>query len=78
MADAFGPKFSRLRHALGLSQLDMANALGVSAAYANDVEHDRRGPTVRLVKAICKLINADQDVAERWHRHGARAKGWDV
>lgn len=60
----FGEKMRQLRKAKGVSQKQMAGALGVSAAYLSALEHGRRGrPTWPLVQKIIGYFNIIWDEA---------------
>ena len=61
----FGVRLRQLRDERGMSLKDMAEALGVSAAYLSALEHGRRGrPTHAMVVAICALLNIIWDEAD--------------
>lgn len=61
----FGQKIRELRQGKGVSQKDMAEALGVSAAYLSALEHGRRGiPTWPMVQKIIGYFNIIWDDAE--------------
>jgi transcriptional regulator with XRE-family HTH domain len=61
----FGEKMRELRAAKGVSQKDMAEALGVSAAYLSALEHGKRGvPNWALVQKIVGYFNVIWDEAE--------------
>ncbi len=61
----FGSKMRQLRAARGVTQKEMAEALGVSAAYLSALEHGRRGrPTFMLVERIIGYFNVIWDDAE--------------
>ena len=61
----FGVRLRQLRQERGMSLKDMADALGVSAAYLSALEHRRRGrPTHAMVVAICALLNIIWDEAD--------------
>lgn len=61
----FGEKMRQLRNAKGVSQKQMAAALGVSAAYLSALEHGRRGrPSWPLVQKIIGYFNVIWDEAE--------------
>ena len=68
----------RLRSDYDLSQRGLAEILGVSGGYMNDVEHGRRLPTVKMVTRICGYLWLHGPKARAWHYAGARAHGWDV
>jgi transcriptional regulator with XRE-family HTH domain len=61
----FGEKLRALRNERGVSQKDMAEAIGVSAAYLSALEHGRRGaPTWTLIQKIIGYFNVIWDDAE--------------
>ena len=61
----FGEKLRLLRRQRGVSQKDMALAIGVSAAYLSALEHGRRGrPTWATVQKIIGYFNIIWDEAE--------------
>jgi transcriptional regulator with XRE-family HTH domain len=65
----FGIKLRQLRAARGIKLMDMADALGVSAAYLSALEHGRRGrPTHAMVVAICAQLNIIWDEADELMR----------
>jgi transcriptional regulator with XRE-family HTH domain len=60
-----GEKLRELRRRKGVSQKEMAAALGVSAAYLSALEHGRRGvPTWVLQQKIIGYFNIIWDDAE--------------
>ncbi len=60
-----GERLRDLRRAKGVSQKEMAAALGVSAAYLSALEHGRRGvPTWVLLQKIIGYFNIIWDDAE--------------
>ena len=60
-----GLKLRELRRKKGVSQKEMATALGVSAAYLSALEHGRRGvPTWVLLQKIIGYFNIIWDDAE--------------
>jgi len=71
----FGEKLRHLRKAKGVSQKEMAAALGVSAAYLSALEHGRRGaPSWALVQKTLGYFNIIWDEAEEleqlaWSSH---------
>ena len=71
----FGEKLRQLRHAKGVSQKEMAAALGVSAAYLSALEHGRRGaPSWPLVQKTIGYFNIIWDEVEEleqlaWSSH---------
>jgi transcriptional regulator with XRE-family HTH domain len=61
----FGARLRDLRRAKGVSQKEMAAALGVSAAYLSALEHGRRGrPTWAFVQKVIGYFNIIWDEAE--------------
>lgn len=61
----FGERLRALRSERGVSQKDMAAAIGVSAAYLSALEHGRRGaPTWTLIQKIIGYFNVIWDDAE--------------
>src|SRR5262249_38999090 len=65
----FGVRLRQLRAERGISLKQMAEALGVSAAYLSALEHGRRGrPTHAMVVAICAHLNIIWDEADELHR----------
>jgi transcriptional regulator with XRE-family HTH domain len=65
----FGAKMRALRRERGISQKDMAAALGVSPAYLSALEHGRRGaPNWATVQKIIGYFNVIWDDAEELER----------
>ena len=65
----FGEKIRALRRQRGVSQRQMAEALGVSAAYLSALEHGRRGrPSWPMVQKIIGFFNIIWDDAEELQR----------
>ncbi|HXQ53245.1 MAG TPA: helix-turn-helix domain-containing protein [Stellaceae bacterium] len=65
----FGVRLRQLRAERGIALKDMAEALGVSAAYLSALEHGRRGrPTHAMVVAICAQLNIIWDEADELAR----------
>jgi len=48
----FGDRVRRLRKAQGITQLELAELLGVGRSYLSQVERGKRDPGLRLVKSI--------------------------
>ena len=60
-----GEKLRALRREKGVSQKEMAEAIGVSAAYLSALEHGRRGvPTWPLLQKIIGYFNVIWDDAD--------------
>ncbi|WP_376702615.1 helix-turn-helix domain-containing protein [Mesorhizobium sp. ISC25] len=65
----FGERLRVLRSERGVSQKDMAKAIGVSAAYLSALEHGRRGaPSWTLIQKIIGYFNIIWDDAEELAR----------
>ncbi|ESX80309.1 helix-turn-helix domain-containing protein [Mesorhizobium sp. M0027] len=65
----FGEKLRVLRNERGVTQKDMAKAIGVSAAYLSALEHGRRGaPSWTLIQKIIGYFNIIWDDAEELAR----------
>lgn len=61
----FGEAIRQLRERKGVSQKDMAQALGVTPAYLSALEHGRRGkPTFDLLQRIAGYFNIIWDEAD--------------
>jgi phosphoenolpyruvate phosphomutase len=58
----FGAYLRSLRLSRGIGLRELARQLGISAPYLSDLEKDKRGaPTVDLVRAIVKILDADSE-----------------
>lgn len=69
MVTPFGERLRALRAERGVTQKDMAAAIGVSAAYLSALEHGRRGaPTWTLIQKIIGYFNIIWDDAEELAR----------
>lgn len=65
----FGTKMRDLRAKKGVTQKEMATALGISPAYLSALEHGRRGaPSWPLVQKIVGYFNVIWDEAEELQR----------
>ncbi len=65
----FGEKMRELRKRQGVTQTQMAEALGVSSAYLSALEHGRRSrPSWYLVQGINQFFNLIWDEAEEIER----------
>lgn len=68
----FGERMRLLRAQKGVSQKEMAAALGVSPAYLSALEHGRRGmPSWPLIQKIVGYFNVIWDDAEELERLAA-------
>ena len=54
-----GHKIRRLRSELGLTQSDMAAAIGISPSYLNLIEHNQRPVTVALLFKLGQSFDVD-------------------
>lgn len=65
----FGEKVRALREAKGVSQKQMADALGVSGAYLSALEHGNRGrPAPGMIMQICDYFGLIWDDGEELKR----------
>jgi len=65
----FGQKMRDLRDAKGITQKDMAQALGVSGAYLSALEHGNRGrPGPGMIMHICDYFDLIWDDSEELKR----------
>lgn len=65
----FGLRLRELRREKGVSQKEMAEALGVSAAYLSALEHGQRGiPTWVMIQKMIGYFNIIWDEAEEFGR----------
>ncbi len=65
----FGARLRSLRAERGVSQKEMAKALGVSAAYLSSLEHGHRGkPSWAMVQNVIGYFNVIWDEAEELER----------
>lgn len=65
----FGEKMRGLRENKGVTQKDMAKALGVSGAYLSALEHGNRGrPSSGLIMQICDYFGLIWDDSEELKR----------
>lgn len=49
---AFGDRIRRLRKKRGVTQVELADLVGVGRSYLSQVEHGKRDPGLRLIKAL--------------------------
>ena len=65
----FGERLRELRREKGVTQREMAAAIGVSAAYLSALEHGRRGmPAWPLLQKITGYFNIIWDEADQLHK----------
>lgn len=63
MAKTFGgARLRRLREDRGISQIDLARQLNISASYLNQIEHDSRPLTVPVLMRITEFFGIDPTV----------------
>ena len=68
----FGEHLRRLRRKKGVTQQDMADAIGVSQAYLSALEHGKRGqPSWPLLQSIAGYFNIIWDEAEALQKAAA-------
>ena len=68
----FGEHLRRLRRKKGVTQQDMADAIGVSQAYLSALEHGKRGqPSWPLLQSITGYFNIIWDEAEALQKAAA-------
>jgi transcriptional regulator with XRE-family HTH domain len=68
----FGERIRALRRERGVTQGEMAKALGISSAYLSALEHGRRGrPTWQMLQRIIGYLNVIWDDAEELERLSA-------
>lgn len=58
---SFGKKLTELRQLKNLSQVDMAQALGIAKSTYHGYENDKREPDIQKIKAICKTLEVSSD-----------------
>ena len=61
-----GEKFKSIRRALVLSQIELANDLGVVQSYISQIESGDREPSLSLIK----LLKLHYSINEHWWNHG--------
>lgn len=70
----FGARLRELRAERGMSQKEMAAAVGVSAAYLSALEHGHRGvPSWALLQRIIACLNVIWDDADELQRLALRS-----
>ena len=71
----FGERMREMREERGVTQKEMAAALGVSPAYLSALEHGRRGvPSWPLIQKIVGYFNVIWDEAEDLQRLAAASR----
>jgi transcriptional regulator with XRE-family HTH domain len=60
---AFGKETRKLRIDRGVSLMDMADQLGVSAAFVSSVETGRKNPPEEFVAQVSKVLKLDKNKA---------------
>lgn len=74
----FAEMLATVRGSLGKTQAAMANDLGISPQYLNDLERGRRSPSVAVVDRICTYLGRGPAGVREWHIAGAAAHGWKL
>ncbi|TCD15996.1 helix-turn-helix domain-containing protein [Oricola cellulosilytica] len=70
----FGKRLRQIRAERGISQKEMAKAVGVSAAYLSALEHGHRGlPSWALLQRIIAYLNVIWDDADELQRLALRS-----
>ena len=60
---SFGEKVAEQRKKLGLSQKELAQKVGISPQYLNDIEHGKRNPdSDALIEKLAKALQLDNAV----------------
>ena len=54
---AFGERLQEVRRAAGLTQEDLAQALGVTRQTINVIENDKYDPTLGLAMRLARFLN---------------------
>lgn len=62
---SFGALLQSARKARGLSQSALAEKLGVNATYISHLEHDRREPSVMLLRLMGRVLDVSPVVLFR-------------
>jgi transcriptional regulator with XRE-family HTH domain len=62
MVVTLGGAIRRLRHASGLSQRQLAGAVGIKHSYLSHIEADRREPTLRVLRQIASALDVPPSV----------------
>ncbi len=71
----FGQRLRELRRARGITQKQMAEGIGVSAAYLSALEHGRRGvPSWATMQAVIGYLNVIWDEAEDLQKLAAASR----
>ncbi|MCX8999483.1 helix-turn-helix domain-containing protein [Rhizobiaceae bacterium BDR2-2] len=74
MTTPFGETVRRLREQRGVTQKQMAEAIGVSPAYLSALEHGKRGkPSFDFLQRVAGYFNVIWDEAEELFRIAARS-----
>lgn len=56
-----GNQIKFYREMLKLTQLELANKLGISYQALSNYENNRREPSIALIKKICKIFDISTD-----------------
>jgi len=52
IAEKFGEGLKRIRKEMGVTQLELANQIGISRSYLCDVENNRKCPNLKTVEKL--------------------------
>lgn len=69
-----GKTIHRARKAKGLFLKDLADAVDYSLTYINDIEQDRRKPSVELVRKLAKALDLDEEELRAMSRRFSKAE----
>ena len=56
LAQTFGTNVRKLRHARGLSQEALADAVGIAVSYLGQIERGQRNPTLAVVERFADVL----------------------
>lgn len=59
---SLGSELRACRKSKGYTQRDVATAAGISMPYLCHIERDQRMPAMRVLRAICEVLDVDPDV----------------
>ena len=76
MTSAIGSRIRQARRRLGLTQVEMARRLDLSASYLNLIEHDQRPVTAKLLLRFREVFDIDTDALSDGGPVEAQQCGW--
>jgi transcriptional regulator with XRE-family HTH domain len=59
-------RVKEIRHALGLTQIEFGEKVGISQGHLTGIEHGKKNVTAKTIKVICATFN----INEAWLRSG--------